>query len=336
MEPMSSQSKPRLAVVGVGDYYRMIGPGIREQFDTVLTVDKGDFDTAPGGLRSYVAAAAPDAVMILTPNRFHAEHIRELASLGLPTFVEKPLVTAAGDLEIVRETLSVNPALFCSDFYIDVWDAPLLKWLGLPVPACLDRCIEVTGHHPDVWSQGLQALGKIERVEGLLLEGVGPASSFKGREWLWDPVHGGVLWDMGYHTLAMWFRIVGTGLSVRKVERFTVADAPEGSSETLGTAELESEDGVPFRMQVGKYVPHDDVRTFTLYGTQGTICMDFVDPSRLIWNNDFERPLALLHGERLSHAAAVFREYVEQRPVEPFGFDVAERCVRTMLEIRGS
>ncbi len=327
---MPSNAKPRLAIVGVGAYYQMIGSGIRTRFEVVLAVDKSDFEHVPGALRALVASAKPDAVMILTPNQFHAEHIEELAPLRLPTFVEKPLVTNAEDLARVRSTLAINPALFCSDFYIDVWDAPMLQWLGLPVFNCLEPHLE--------YSDGpvieKEAIGGLVSVEAVLLEGVGPASSFKGREWLWDPTHGGVLWDMGYHTLAMWYRMVGENLTIKSVERFTVPEAPEGSAETLGTVEFTSTSGIAFRMQVGKYVPHDDIRQFTLTGTKGTVCMDFGEPSRLTWDGDSESPLATLNGPCLDHAAAVFREYVETGPSLPYGFDIATKCVNTMLQIR--
>jgi predicted dehydrogenase len=327
---MILHSKPRLAVVGVGDYYRLIGPGIHTQFDVVLKVDKGDYASVPGALKSLVASSLPDAVMILTPNRFHAEHIEELAPLRVPTFVEKPLVTSGYDLERVRATLAVNPALFCSDFYIDVWDAPMLDWLGLPVFNCLRPFLEIS----ETNLPSRQDLGAIVSVEGVLLEGVGPASSFTGREWLWDPTHGGVLWDMGYHTLALWYRLIGEDLEVKSVERFTVPQAPPGSAETLGTVEFVSTSGITFRMQVGKYVPHEDIRTFTLTGTKGVACMDFVDPSRLTWSGVESQPLAMLQGERLDHGAAVFREYVDSNPSLAYGFDIAEKCVHAMLEIR--
>jgi len=331
---MAIQDKPRLAIVGVGDYYRMISPGIDKVFETVAKIDRPDFDPKPGGLRDLVRSYNPDAVMVLTPNRVHAEHIEEVSQVGVPVFVEKPLVTSQEDLDRVVATTTINPALYCSDFYIDIWDAPLLKWLGLPCPSCLDPCIEISKPESDEWMQGRAQLGEIVSVEATLLEGVGPASSFVGREWLWDAEHGGVLWDMGYHELALWFRLIGEPLYARFAERSTIAGAPPGASETYAAAKMESTSGIKFNFRVGKYVDTGDDRAFKIIGTKGEVSMDFVDPGRLVLNGNTDEPLAVLHGERLDHAAAVFREYVDSHPTEPYGLDIALQCVHTVLEIR--
>ena len=331
---MSGLEKPRLAIVGVGAYFRMLSPGIAKEFETVVTIDRNDYDSREGSLRKLIASYQPEAVMVLTPNRFHAEHIEEALGVGVPVFVEKPLVTSQSDLDCVLHAVQKNPALYCSDFYVDVWDAPLLKWLGQKIPACLEPWVEVSDSRRALWSAGRYALGEILSVEATLLEGIGPASSFVGREWLWDADHGGVLWDMGYHDLALWFRIIGEPVEISSVERRTISGAPENASETYGAVEMVSASGIKFSLKVGKYIETGDDRAFKIIGTNGTVSMDFTFPSQLTWNGEISMPLAVLQGAELEYASAAFREYVESKPPHPYGLDIAEQCVKTMLSIR--
>ena len=331
---MSQQEKPRLAVVGVGAYFRMLSPGLAKEFETVVTINQGDYDAREGSLRKLIASYQPEAVMVLTPNRFHAEHVEEALGIGVPVFVEKPLVTSQPDLDRVLHAVEKNPALYCSDFYVDVWDAPLLKWLGQKIPTCLEPWIEVSDSHKALWSVGRRALGEIVAVEATLLEGIGPASSFVGREWLWDAGHGGVLWDMGYHDLALWYRIIGEPVEILSVERRTIAGAPENASETYGAVEMLSASGIKFSLKVGKYIETGDDRAFKIIGTRGSVSMDFTFPSQLTWNGESGSPLAILKGAELDYASAAFREYVESKPTQPHGLDIAEQCVKTMLAIR--
>jgi len=329
---MGFSNKPRLAVVGVGDFYRMVSPGIDMAFDTVVKVDKPDFEPKPGALRELVRGYSPDAVMILTPNRFHAEHVCEMMELKVPVFVEKPLVTTAVAMQQIEESVLVNPALYCSDFYVDVWGAQLLKWLGMETAKCLDPHMEFPPESLEAWNRGAkESLGDIVAVEATLLESVGPPASFTNREWLWDPIHGGVLWDMAYHHLAMWFTMVNEPLEIISVERSTIPGAPPSPSETYGAVEMRSTSGIRFSIKVGKYIVGGDDRAFRVTGTKGEISMDFVEPSRLMLGS---APLALLTGERLDYVAAVFREWVDSKPTKPYGLDAGRQSVNTMLKIR--
>ncbi|MDR3690169.1 MAG: Gfo/Idh/MocA family oxidoreductase [Fimbriimonas sp.] len=330
---MNSQNKPRLAVIGVGDFYRAILPGIEAAFEVVARIDKSDYAPHPGGLQDHVHSCSPDAVMILTPNQFHAEHVEEVAPLGLPTFVEKPLVTSAEDLLRILKCVEVNPALYCSDFYVDVWGAQLLRWVGMKTAACLSPRT-VVDEGSVAWQAGIASIGEIQRVEATLLEGTGPYASFAGREWLWDPTHGGVLWDMAYHHLAMWFTVIDQPLEVLSVKRSTVSSAPPNSSETYGSVEFRSAGGIEFSLRAGKYVETGDDRAFRIYGSKGKATMEFVEPSRLYLDDDFESPLAILTGSRLDLVAPAFREWANSKPTTPYGLHAAIESVNTMLKIR--
>jgi len=323
--------KKRLSIIGAGDYFRMIGPGVRKNFNLVQVVDRGDYSPEPGGLRNHVQREAPDAVMIITPNPLHASHVEELAPLGVPIFLEKPIVTSSQDLDRIQACLRINPRLYCSDFYVDVWGSPLMYWLGKFVfPSILSQIQRTTAF--DVHS--VTEIGKIRRVEATILEGTGSAASFAGREWLWNAEYGGVLWDMGYHELILWFRALGEALKVSKVYRFTVDTAPRGASETFGEVWHESLAGIEFHYRVGKYIESGDDRAFRIIGDAGEITMKFGDPSQLILDCGSPILLAEIGGPCLDFTAAAFRDYVESDPSTPHGLDVAKLAVNCMLETR--
>ncbi len=324
---------PKLAVIGVGAYFRMIFPGIHISFDVIATIDKGDYSEEPGGLRDYVRSFAPDAVMILTPNEFHASHIEEISELELPVFVEKPLVTTATALMRVLHVVDRHPTLYCSDFYIDVWGSPLTKWWGLPVAPQVDRAIQIIDEKSPLWTAGKNQIGRVQEVEATLLEGTGAAGSFTGREWLWDPIHGGVLWDMGYHHLVMWFTLFNESLEVLSVLKTRVPDAPEGGAETYGEVLMVSASGIRFRLRTGKYIESGDDRAFTIKGTHGSVSMQFAEESQLILNGNQETALAKISGMPLDLTAAAFRDYVDSEPTSPHGLSAAINATRLLLEI---
>ena len=298
----------------------------------MLEVDKGDYAAEPGGLRKYVDRAKADALMILTPNQFHADHLEEVVPLGIPVFMEKPIVTSIGDLDRIKACLQVNPALYCSDFYIDVWGAPLMKWIGKSVaPPVLEK-IEFSESFE---KYSMQDLGAIKRVEGTIVEGTGSAASFAGREWLWNPIHGGVLWDMGYHELILWFSTIGESVVAKSVERYAVEEAPMGAAETYGAVSMTSHSGIQFEFKVGKYIETGDDRAFRIIGERGEVSMIFGDEAYLMFSDGKSKMLARIAGPCLDYTAAAFRDYVESNPKSPHGFVYADNAVQAMVKIRG-
>lgn len=313
---------PKLAVIGVGDYYRMFREPIARTFEVVAEIDKGDYRDEPGGLGQAVAASGAETAMILTPNRLHAAHILELAPLRIPVFVEKPLVTTLEDLEAVERSVATNPGLYCSDYFVDVAGIPLLRWLGRPCPRALLPYVRGTG------SDGFDRLGRIQRVEAVLLESTGPKSSFSGREWLWDPEHGGVIWDLAYHHLALWFAAVGEPVSVESVATRSVQ---EGRAETYADARLGSSSGIELHLEVGKYAQRDEI-SFTIHGEGGTARMDF-RPDGVTFNGE---NVAHLEGDFGEHLCLAFRAYAESGPAEPYGLDIADKVCKAITCIRRS
>jgi predicted dehydrogenase len=311
---------PKLAVIGVGDYYRMFHRAIATWFDVVAEIDKGDYPDEPGGLATAVRATGAEAAMILTPNRLHAKHILELEPLGIPLLVEKPLVTTLADLERVVVSAKANPRLYCSDYFVDVAGVPLLRWLGRPHVQALAPYVAGDA------SGGFEKLGPVHSVEAILLESTGPKSSFEGREWLWDKEHGGVIWDLAYHHLALWFASFDEGLSVESVHTRRVE---EGLAETYADIALRSASGTSLRVEVGKYADRDEI-SFTIRGEKGTARMEF-RPNGVLFEGE---PVARLEGDFAEHVCQAFRAYVESGTSEPYGFEAAKRICETIFHIR--
>lgn len=323
---------PRVAIIGVGDYYRKIHPGIAKWFHIAATIDKGDYGPEPGALSDLVASSRADAVMVLAPNRTHASLIVELSRLRIPVFVEKPLVTTLEDLGKVIDSLAVNPALYCSDFYVEVFGVPLLKWLGRPYPPTMDPWVRACDKSAVKWNEGFESLGKIQAVEANLLEGRGPKSTFEGREWLWDNVHGGVLWDLAYHHLALWFTLFDEPLAVERVATRSVAEGTgDEKAETYAEADLRSSAGISFHLKVGKYIDSGDDSFFTVHGSSGSARMGFAGSYTLSVDG---KATAYLEGSFAEQVAEAFRAYVDSEPSEPYGLNAGVRACKLIVEMR--
>ncbi len=328
-------SKPRLAIVGIGQYYRKLESAINEYFTPVLKADIAEVQAAGGALKPMVLNSRPDAILLLTPNQVHAEQILDLADLRIPTLVEKPLVTTEKDLDLVLESLRANPLLYCSDFYLDVRAAPLLAWLGRPYSACLKKWIVVEADGKDLWGKGQFGVGAIKRVEAVLLEGEGPERSFDGREWLWDALHGGVLWDLAYHYVVLWHGLFGGALSLVSYDAGRVRNAlARPGAETYATLELRSSTGIPFFVRVGKYQEHENQRSFRIVGTNGQACMMFRDPDVFRIEAQAGGSVAILTGSFYSHGVEAFREYVESEPSRPHGLEHAIVATRLIASVK--
>ncbi|MBZ5658826.1 MAG: Gfo/Idh/MocA family oxidoreductase [Acidobacteriia bacterium] len=328
-------SKPRLAVVGLGRYYRKLERGIAECFTTVLKADAADVGSEEGALRSLAVRSAPDAIMLLTPNHLHARHILELADLRIPILVEKPLVTSEPDLDLVLQSLDTNPSLYCSDFYLDVRAAPLLAWFKRPYPSCLGKCIQVEEDEHNLWQQGSSVLGSIRRVEAVLLEGEGQAGSFEGREWLWDPVHGGVLWDLAYHFVVLWHGLFGESLSLVSTDARTIPHSlGRPAAETYAALELRASSGTHFIIRVGKYHERGNERWFRIEGSHGQAQMVFQDPNILMIRVQEGECVALLAGSYYTHVVEAFKEYVETGASQPHGLEPAVAATRLIAAIK--
>jgi predicted dehydrogenase len=332
---VESVNKPRLAIIGLGRYYRKLKVGIQQHFIPVLKADAAEVEGEGGVLKPLVLRSKPDAIMLLTPNQLHASQILELAELGLPVFVEKPLATTREDLDAIVRSLQLNPLLYCSDFYLDVRAAPLLAWFGRPFPECLRKWISIAQDEQKLWQQGPSVLPSTRGVDAVLLEGEGQAGSFEGREWLWDPVHGGVLWDLAYHFVVLAYSLFQEPLAVVSSDlRSFGTSRIDPAAETYAALELQSASGTRFHFRVGKYHENGNDRWLRITGTQGEISMTFADPNVLRITLDSNECVAVLRGSYYAHVSEVFCEYVVSGPSKPHGLEPAIEAVRLIADLK--
>lgn len=325
--------KPRVAVVGLGRYFRKLRKGLSEQFELTSLIDVSSMPAHRGWLYKKLQVTPLDAVMILTPNQFHGPQVEEIAPLRFPVFVEKPLATTEESLNLVLNSLTINPRLFCSDFYPDVRALPLKYWLGQKIEWA-QNYMQI---HGDVglWNQGLNSLGRIHRVEGVLLEGEGEAASFEGRDWLWDPVHGGVLWDLAYHYLTLWHELFGEPLILLSARLGVVNLAPPDLvAETSARLDLKSASGIDMSMHVKKYHTGENERWFRLEADNGVAVMTFAKVNSLTVESKGRRCIAELKGDYYAMVAEAFRWFLQFPHNTTHGLEASCNAVRIILQAK--
>jgi predicted dehydrogenase len=324
--------KPSLAVVGLGKYYEKLRPWIDQVFRLTHALDRCEDTSTPDHLRTLLQVEPPDAIMLLTPNGLHAAQIDALACLSVPTLVEKPIATRLSGLEDVVGSLDFNRRLYCSDFYWDVRALPLRLWLGETIPWA-EQLVEVNGDR-GLWDAGIAALGDILSVDAVILEGSGGAGSFDERPWLWDPVDGGVIWDLAYHLVVMAYNIFGGPITVGSCQRQTLPRGVLGGAETHARASLGLPGGIPFKFEVGKYEALGNRRWFRLQGDQGEAGMVFGRPNSLIVRAGGRMAEGVLKANDRELVCKRFRAFVDDETATAYGFEAAVAATETLIEAR--
>lgn len=347
--------KPRVLVIGLGSYFRKLRQGIQDHLEVARVVDckplhalnltrteYAKFRQFPVDLRGLTIDDSIDCVMLLTPPAFHLPHIERLARFQKPIFVEKPVVTSSVEIPRLRQAVEENPRLYCSDFYPDVRAIPLLTWVHSDFPSPLRPKIRLLSGDRRLWQSGLARFGAVERVEGKLLEGSGPAGTFEGREWLWDPSQGGVLLDLTYHYISLSSYLFDQDILPEKVVLRTRRDSSElvkwhpelGVAETYARVDGRFSGGVPFNVEVAKYWKTGTERHFTLYCSSGIASMLFKDPNVLVLKSGSTECEVCLEGNYYDHVVRCYVDYLRTGEPKPHGLDHALRAVRTIDEIK--
>lgn len=216
----------------------------------------------PAAIRSVVSfeqglAAHPDAVMICGVSSSHAQELIEVVELGLPVFVEKPLLTSLADLQRIEVLLATaHPAsvVGCNLRFL-----PSLRRLkqalqdGL-IGAVVRAHLEVGQWLPD-WRPGRA------------LESSYSADAVSGGGVVFDLVHeiDAALWLLGDLTLVS---AVGGRLSSLPIR------APD-----TAVALLRAASGHPVTVSLD-YVSRKPVRRYVFVGEGGTLIWD-MQPGRL-------------------------------------------------------
>lgn len=339
--------KPRASVIGLGEYFRKLRPGISTYLQVEQLIDErqantlelhsdelAKFSQIPVGYGELSIDKSVDCIMLLTPPSIHVRQLEHLVNSSKTVFVEKPLAIHASEIPRIRSVASRNPRLYCSDHYVDVRAVPLLSWLFRGRYRPLAARLSVSGN-ADLWQLGPEAFGKLENVEAKLLE----YSGFEGRPWLNDVNNGGVVLDLMYHFFALCAHIFEENLAVDKVvlksrqrDGELVPWKPQLGGETY--ARTEGHVGpIPFSCEVGKYWPKQ-VRSFTLHYSAGEASMLFEARNTLILKTRASRCAIVLGGSDYEHVVARFTNYLGFEPNEPHGLSEAIRAIEAADRVK--
>lgn len=332
---MSGKAKTRLAVIGPGHYFKKLLPGLNKQFELVSLLGEGFPTSNAEALDEALGKNQAEAVMILTPNGFHSQIACMCLDLGYPTFVEKPLATTSSGLNNVLLRVRSHPRLYCSDFYPDVRAVPLRLFFGASIPWLEDR-IQVEGDQ-SLWVLGAEAIGHVHEIEAVLMEGEGEARGFEAREWLWDPIHGGVVWDLAYHYLTLWHFLFGGPLSLSEAHAGIIGNAPISKpAETQAKLSFVSKTGRRLVLHVMKYHSGPNERFFKVKGSLGEAKMVFSDQNILTVLAKDKSCCCILMDDYHALVSEAFGRWLLSSPSHPYGLDAAKFAVSTALEAKAT
>ena len=353
---------PKASIIGLGRAFKKMARGIRNSFliDLVYDPDQeavGWSEIASGTETTRASteddffriAARSDVIFILSPPADHVRQLERSVALGKAVFVEKPFAVDLDGLRRVDQAIQINPRVYCSDFYIDVRGASLVRAFGSRV----DENGWVASRIQHVDGKALSAdlrerLGPIRSVDASLLEGEGEAGIVDSRPWLKERDGGGVLLDLACHHLALYFALFNSALSLLDVRLgihpagFTGTDyqpwsACEAVAETYALLQLQSTDGFPVRIEVGKNWDGDD-RRFQINGLNGTAILDFgtsKGPKNCLTTNIAgEISVFVLDQNYWDLVTVGFSNYFESGSLKPHGYRDGRAALETILQAK--
>jgi len=322
--------KPSLAVVGLGDYFWKLRPGLLRYFNTVALIDsspsveqkltqleKSLFRSCSRAEDLIEAIGSAAIVMILTPNHLHVPYALAAIKAGRATVIEKPVATSLSGLEQLGNEISRGALVYCSDFYVDVRAVPLLAAMGRLA----------TGD----WRLGLIRgstevslpvdIGELTGIKACIAEDY----PFRFDSWLGGSHAGGVIFDLMIHLFALTKRlfpsdslIIGNCAKMYVNARgskslFSERPPSPDSGEALARVEgrLMPSD-VPVSFEALKDAPKTH-RYFTVTGSKGTITQLF-RPEHPLRGVTGGQALALsIKGDRYDLACLAMRRRFDSR-----------------------
>lgn len=342
---LTSQSKPRAIIFGLGAYYKKFREALYHNFSIIQLVDSKaaeDLELPPEDQKLFFqirehtsfkfSLQGADCAFLLTPPISHAQQVLYCAKSKISVFVEKPVCSSIFEIDLLRKAVNEYPGIYCSDFYPDIRAIPLLVWLKHKVFNLQDSDIISISGDAFLWTDGQSKLGRIEKIEGKLLE----TSGFERREWLWDPKQGGVLLDLMYHFINLTIVILGKSLVPKEVHLLAMnrnrgvsqLTSIFDTAETYAKVEGFTDNNVPFSFEVAKYWNQETTRTFTIFFTHGKAIMHFYQENVLKIQVGDHVCEARLVENYYNLMARAFRNYVNSIPNGPFGLESAIESIK--------
>lgn len=202
-----------------------------------------------------------DAVSICTPNYLHAEQTIEAAKRGVHILCEKPMATSRKEADAMLRAVDKNNVILMVGF--------------------THRFMNFNIKTKELLDSGV--IGKPFMIRARFAHD-GPYKSWGAQsDWFFDPVRakGGALLDMGIHAIDMCRHFMGEIAEVSGQIGNLVKDI---EVEDSALALIKFTSGVHGYIEVG-WSSKDGVLGFEIYGSKGTIIVDYVTPLK-IWTED--------------------------------------------------
>ena len=202
-------------------------------------------------------------MLIATPTRHHVPYSRVLLDENHFVAIEKPVAACPQHVQEFQGLISRHGTdrMFLFAYYLLEKGLPLLVWAryGQVDPFVRDL---VVLHGPRLdWHQVRLALGEVQEIYGVILEGKGAAGGFPQRQWVLEPGNGGNTVETFYHLVCLTMAVVGLECpsrvcDVRLARHARVAnELGPGVAETLTWATMKTATGAKIELIAAKYVP---------------------------------------------------------------------------------
>lgn len=277
----------------------------------ILGFEQAEYVLAHNVRPETFAPVANAAGIVMTPNDSHLSYAEFFANLGIPVYVEKPVVTNLGDLRRFLALVSRNANLiygaeYCTDgkglgmlFASGAINAtdPRVRYLKFNPPGITEKEIAAI----------FRSLGKVRKIEGTMLEGGGAAGTADHRPWLLDGIHAGMIRDLASHLFGPLYDISLASSTVVEPKvalgRYEHGEAPgtfrklksaeEGETYALLEGKFSTTSGIiQFHFEVGKYWPKHN-RKLELFFENGYAALSYEKPFEFRIESANEAPVII-------------------------------------------
>lgn len=227
---------------------------------------------------------------VLTPHDSHLHYMHLFASMGMPVYAEKPLVSTLAHLnKFLKMSSKELSRIYAAEYSTEGKALAFLNSAGAISPDDPRiRYLYVPCGMRTLYSE----LGKLRHIDGKILEGEGTAGTADHRAWLLEGRHGGMIRDLFSHLFGSIYdaNLVGSDMVNLKVKlgRYEkgmalgtwrrLKSAAEGETYAEITGNFVMPYGMPsFRLEGGKYWPKHDRRLILTF-EHGYVAINYEKP----------------------------------------------------------